>query len=225
MLSARPLPRLAAGCGEPSDTMRAARHSKDTMPIQFALTYDYLCPFACIANEVVVDALHDGVDWQVEFVPFSLAQTKVEEGEPAVWERAQGAAGTRGVLAHQWSLAVRDSAPTLWSSFHVAVYRARFQDAADLEDPEVLARVAGDVGLDPATITEAVAGGEPMAALAEMHTELEKRWSVFGVPTFIRGSEAVFVRFMERSREDVEKVVSMLDWVNVNEFKRTTIPR
>lgn len=193
--------------------------------MQFALTYDYLCPFACIANEVVVEALHDGVDWQVEFVPFSLAQTKVEEGEPAVWERAPGTEGTRGVLAHQWSLAVREVAPERWARFHVAVYQARFQNAADLEDPEVLASVARDIGIDPETIAGVVAGGEPMAALAETHTELVKRWSVFGVPTFIGGSEAVFVRFMERSREDVERVVSMLDWVNVNEFKRTTIPR
>ena len=39
---------------------------------QFAITFDYLCPFARIANEVVVDALSDGLDWDVEFLPFSL---------------------------------------------------------------------------------------------------------------------------------------------------------
>jgi hypothetical protein len=195
------------------------------MAAEFALTYDYLCPFACIANEVVVDALHDGADWLVEFVPFSLAQTKVEEGELPVWERPGGAEGTRGVLAHEWSLAVRDIEPDLWSSFHLALYQARFNDALDLEDTTVLSNVARSVGVDPDRISEAVTGGAPMAALAEMHTELVKRWSVFGVPTFIRGDEAVFVRFMERNREDVEKVVSMLDWVNVNEFKRTTIAR
>jgi hypothetical protein len=36
----------------------------------------------------------------------------------------------------------------------------------------------------------------------------------------------VFVRFMERHRrDDLERVVDMLGWANLNEFKRTRIPR
>ncbi len=49
---------------------------------------------------------------------------------------------------------------------------------------------------------------------------------MFGVPTFITDDEAVFVRFMERHKlEDLDAVIDMLGWSNVNEFKRTTVPR
>ena len=195
------------------------------MPIQFAITYDYLCPFACIANDVVAQALRDGADWNVEFRPFSLAQTKVEDGEPTAWDRPVGADGTRGIQAHLWSLAVRAADPDRWLGFHSALFSARFSDARDVGDPDVLAGVAVAAGLDPVAIRSEVDSGSPTMELAASHTELVKRWSVFGVPTFIAGDEAVFVRLMERSRRDVEQVIGMLDWVNLNEFKRTTIPR
>ena len=54
----------------------------------------------------------------------------------------------------------------------------------------------------------------------------EEDHDVFGVPTFISGSDAVFVRFMERhNRTDLYRVLDMLSWTNLNEFKRTTIDR
>ena len=77
----------------------------------FAVTYDYLCPFARIANETVVEALRDGADWELTFSAFSLAQSHVDEGQPDVWDRAVGADGTRGVMALQLSLAVREHFP------------------------------------------------------------------------------------------------------------------
>ena len=57
---------------------------------QFAVTWDYRCPFArnrprargrpgCAA----------GADWDVTFLPFSLGQVHVEEGEPDVWEQPE----------------------------------------------------------------------------------------------------------------------------------------
>ena len=33
----------------------------------FAITYDYLCPFARIANESLVEAMADGADHEVTF--------------------------------------------------------------------------------------------------------------------------------------------------------------
>ena len=54
----------------------------------------------------------------------------------------------------------------------------------------------------------------------------EEDHDVFGVPTFISGGDAVFVRFMERhNRTDLYRVLDMLSWTNLNEFKRTTIDR
>ncbi len=194
--------------------------------MQFALTFDYLCPFARIANEIVLAALDDGVEWEVEFRPFSLSQTKVAEGDIAAWERPTGSDGTRGVHALAWGIAVRDEFPEQFRRFHRALYDARFDEARNIDDEAVLRDVATGAGLDADEVAAVVAGGGPVDTLAREHTEAVKRWSVFGVPTFIRGDEAVFVRLMERHRRnDVARVLEMLDWTDLNEFKRTRIPR
>jgi len=56
---------------------------------------------------------------------------------------------------------------------------------------------------------------------------------VFGVPTFIVGDEAVFVRVMDRpggdaavARRTVERVLETIaGWPELNEFKHTSIAR
>jgi hypothetical protein len=192
----------------------------------FAITFDYLCPFARIANEAVVAALDEGAEWDVSFLPFSLAQSHVEEGTADVWDRLPGSEGTRGVVALQWGLAVRDAFPEAFPAFHIGLFAARHAEAADVDDPAVLRRVAAEAGLDPDAVAAEVAGGAPLKTLAEEHRDGVARWEVFGVPTFILGDEAVFVRLMERHRrDDVERVLDMLEWTSLNEFKRTKIPR
>jgi hypothetical protein len=54
---------------------------------RFGITFDYLCPFARNANEHVTAALRAGADWDVSFVPYSLAQGHVEDGDVDVWDR------------------------------------------------------------------------------------------------------------------------------------------
>ncbi len=192
----------------------------------FAITFDYLCPFARIVNETVVEALEEGAPWEVRFLPFSLAQAHVEEGGTAAWDRPSGTAGTRGVRALQWGVAVRDSFPEGFRRFHVALYSARHDEARDVDDPEVLAQAATAAGLDPAAVADAVASGTPREVLAREHTEAVDRWAVFGVPTLVAGDEAVFVRLMRRhDRSGLERVLDLLGWTDLNEFKRTRIPR
>jgi 2-hydroxychromene-2-carboxylate isomerase len=143
-----------------------------------------------------------------------------------VWDRDPAHALGSGVRALLWSLVVRDHMPDAFIAFHMGLFSARHDDAADLNDPEVLAATATDAGLDPEAIAAHVAMGTPSATLAREHTGLVEDFGVFGVPTFISGGEAVFVRFMERHRrEDLDRVVDMLGWSNLNEFKRTRIPR
>ncbi len=192
----------------------------------FIVTYDYLCPFARIANETIIEALRDGADWEVDFRPFSLSQSHVEEGQPDVWDRPAGAEGTRGVVALQWSLAVRENFPDRFNDFHVKVFNARHGEAADIDDEGVLRAVAASAGLGADAVAGIVADGTPLKLLAEEHNGLVANWDVFGVPTFIQGSEAVFVRLMERHVvSDVDRVLDMLEWTRLNEFKRTRIPR
>jgi hypothetical protein len=196
------------------------------MATPFAITFDYLCPFARNANEAVIEGLGRGSAWEVAFRPFSLAQTKVEEDEPAVWERAAGSDGTRGVLALQWGLAVRDNWSDRFHDYHLALFAARHEHGADIGDAAVLGAIADSVGLDSAAVGAEVESGVPLRTLQAEHGELVEKWAVFGVPTFIANGEAVFVRMMERHRPDeIVRILEMLDWVGLNEFKRTRVPR
>ncbi|MGH9032197.1 MAG: DsbA family oxidoreductase [Acidimicrobiia bacterium] len=195
------------------------------MPRTIAVTWDYRCPFARNAHEAVVTALRQGADLDVRFLPFSLDQAHVEEGEPPVWDRAPDERGT-GVLSLQWGIAVRDSFPERFLDFHVAAFAARFDDGRKIGKLEVVRDVAAAVDLDVDAVAEEVATGRPLKTLAAEHTEAVDNWAVFGVPTFIEGDEAVFIRFMERNRtDDLERALDLIEWARLNEFKRTRIPR
>lgn len=191
---------------------------------QFAVTFDYLCPFARNGHEAVVNALRDGADYDVSFVPFSLNQAHVEEGEPPVWERDPASWGS-GVTALLYGIAVRDAFPESFLDFHVAVFGLRHDQSRRL-DEEALGEAATAVGLDLAALKDEVWSGRPLKTLAAEHTEVVERYAVFGVPTFIAGDEATFIRFMERGNvEDLHRAVDLLDWSRLNEFKRTRAAR
>jgi hypothetical protein len=195
------------------------------VPRSFAVTWDYRCPFARNGHEAVVNALREGRDLDVRFLPFSLDQVHIEEGEPPVWERPPGEWGT-GVLALLYGIAVRDSFPERFLDFHVEAFAARHDHGLKLGHEDVLRDVCTKVGLDPDAVAAEAHSGRPLKTLAAEHTEAVDKWAVFGVPTFIDGDEAVFVRFMERGRvDDLDRALDLLEWTRLNEFKRTRIPR
>jgi predicted DsbA family dithiol-disulfide isomerase len=190
-----------------------------------AVTFDYRCPFAYNGNAAVIAALRGGSDIEFRFTPFSLDQVHVAEGEPATWERDPAEWGS-GVLALLYGVAVRDAFPGQFFDAHLALFAARHDHGKQLRDEAVLREAVASVGLDADAVAEEAHSGRPLKALATEHTEAVDRWSVFGVPTYVEGEEAVFVRFMERGRvDDLERVLDMLQWARLNEFKRTRIPR
>jgi 2-hydroxychromene-2-carboxylate isomerase len=196
---------------------------------RFAVTFDYLCPFARNAAEVVVQALEAGAPYQVDYRAFSLSQVHLEEGATPVW---QVQAPPSGVLALQWGLAVRDELPERFPAAHLALFAARHDQGRDLNDPEVLRAAVASAGLDPDEVEKLVASGGPAAALAADHTWAVEQHRGFGVPTFIAGQRAVFVRLMQRpadpetARTTLERVLALVvDWPDLNEFKATRIPR
>jgi hypothetical protein len=197
---------------------------------RFAITHDYLCPFARNAAEVVVRALEAGPPFEPDFRAFSLSQVHLEDGEPPVWD--PGAEPRSGVLALQWGLAVRDELPDRFPAVHLALFAARHDQGLDLNDPEVLAVAVAAAGVDPDEVEKLVAGGRPAAALAADHTWAVDTARVFGVPTFVSPHRAVFVRLMSRpatpqaANSTLERVLAMVeDWPDLNEFKATAIPR
>jgi hypothetical protein len=195
------------------------------MPRSVSITYDYLCPFARNANETVVEMIREDVAWDVTFIPFSLTENHDQDGTVRQWDLPVDRVGS-GVLALLWSIAVRDGFSNSFLAFHTELFSARHDNAADINDQTVLEAAAVAVGIDPWAIQSLVETGVPAKTLAAEHTGAVEEHGVFGVPTFIHGDEAVFVRFMDRHQSaDVERVLDMLSWRNLNEFKRTSIER
>lgn len=201
------------------------------MTLAFAVTWDYRCPFARNFHEHVLTALAAGADWDVHWVPFSLDQVHVEEGDPDAWDNP---AVCRSLLAGQVGIAVRDHWPKQFPGAHRALFDVRHEHAGDLRDERALrAALATVEGLDPDAVFAEVDAGWPLEAFRKEHEAAVADYNVFGVPTVIVGDHAVFVRVMNRPRGDadlarrtVERAVDLLTgWPDLNEFKHTSIPR
>lgn len=195
------------------------------MAREFAVSFDYRCPFARNAHESVIAGLEAGRDWKVTFTPFSLDQVHVEEGESAIWDRDPAEWGT-GVSALLWAIALRDQFPDQFLAWHGAAFAARHEEGAKIAKVEVLRGIATTAGIDPAAIEAEVETGRPIKTLAAEHTEAVKKHSMFGVPTFVMNGKAVFIRFMDRKNPvDIDRSLDLLEWTELNEFKHTSVPR
>jgi len=191
--------------------------------MQFGITFDYLCPFARNAAEAVLNGVEEGRDWQPRYVAFSLSQVHTADEDPDVWDKPNGKSG---VLALQWGLAARDYFPDVFPAVHRALFAARHDLGKDINSEQVVRDAVSSGGADADALSAIVASGAPLEALAVDHLEAAGEWDVFGVPTFLAGDDATFVRFMNRGDvDDLQRVLDMLGWSNLNEFKRTRIAR
>lgn len=196
----------------------------------FSVTWDYRCPFARNAHEHLAVALADGADWDVTFLPFSLGQVHVPEGGTPVWDDP---ARAKDLLAPGAGVVVRDQYPGRFLDAHVALFVARHDEGLDLRVPDVVARVLDTVGLPGESVVEEAGADHVVKELRRAHEEAVAKWEVFGVPTFVVGDRAVFVRLMSRpqgdailARRTIEGVLDLFDaQPDLNEFKHTTLSR
>jgi 2-hydroxychromene-2-carboxylate isomerase len=199
------------------------------MTLHFGITWDYRCPFARIVHKHIVDGLLDGADWTVDFVPFSLGQVHVEEGEAPIWERPQD---DTGILALQAAVVVRDTMPEQFPVVHRALFEARHAEGAQLRDEPVLRGLLEANGIDPDPVFAEVASGRPLEIIRDEHTRVATELDVWGVPTFMASGRAAFVRLMDLpvdgadARQSIERIVDMVTgWPSLNEFKHTSLDR
>jgi hypothetical protein len=196
---------------------------------RFAVTWDYRCPFARNAHEHLLSGLAAGADWDVTFVPFSLGQAHVAEGDTPVWDEPER---DSGLLALQVGVAVRDHWPAHFHAAHFALFAARHDQGKDLRDIDVITDVLEAVGLDAAEVLAEVKSGRALETIRDEHTAAAQDHAVWGVPTFIADGQSVFIRFMHRPGDDagiatstIERAVDLLSWADLNEFKHTSVPR
>lgn len=196
----------------------------------FAVTWDYRCPFARNAHEHLIEGLRAGADWNVRFLPFSLSQVHVADDEPDVWETPEA---DSGLLALQAGVVVRDRFPERFLDVHEALFALRHDQGRHLRDEAEVRSVLADRGVDADAVFAEIATGAPLATVRDEHTAAADDDDVWGVPTFVHGDQAVFVRLMERPRGDgqlatrtIERVLTLLrEFPELNEFKHTSLKR
>jgi hypothetical protein len=202
------------------------------MTLSFAVTWDYRCPFARNAHEHVLTGLAAGADWDVTYVAFSLGQVHVEEGQPTVWDKPEQ---DGGILALQAGVVVRDEFPEQFSVVHRALFAARHDKSLQLDDRAVIETVLSEHDVPADRVFARIDSRAALATVRDEHEQYAASHKVWGVPTFVAGDQAVFVRLMDRSPlgadaaasvRTIERAVDLVTgWTELNEFKHTSIPR
>jgi hypothetical protein len=201
------------------------------MTSTFAVTWDYRCPFARNAHEHLLTGLAAGADWEVTFLPFSLGQAHVEEGQPSVWEDP---GQDTGIVALQAGVVVRNEHPDRFPAVHRALFAARHDHGEKLDDPQVVRKVLRAHEIDDHAVFALIDAGDALELVKAEHEKYAESHTVWGVPTFLVGDQASFVRLMHRAPDGadpaesirtIDRVVELLAWPDLNEFKHTSIPR
>jgi hypothetical protein len=199
------------------------------MTRRFALTWDYRCPYGRIAHDHVVTGLRAGAEWDVTFLPFCLGQSHVEDGMPDVWDAPET---DSGILALQVGVAVRDQQPHAFLDLHHALYEFKHALGGNIRSRDDLGNVLKGCGIDPSAVFAEVDSGRPLSTIRDEHTRYAASHHVWGVPVFVVGNEAVFVRLLDRAEGDealaihtIERILDTIDWPILNEFKHTSVPR
>lgn len=199
------------------------------MTRHFAVTWDYRCPFARNAHEHLVTGLRAGAEWDVQFLAFSLSQAHVGEGDEPVWADP---ARDSGLLALRAGVVVRDRMPEKFLDLHEALFASRHDLGQRINETEVVRTALTGAGVDADAVFAEIEAGWPLDVVRDEHESWAASHEVWGVPTFISGDSAVFIRFMHRPLGDgavaqstINRVVDLLDWTDLNEFKHTSLKR
>lgn len=198
------------------------------MTTSFTVSWDYLCPFARNAHEHLLAGLEAGAEWDVTFQAFSLGEAHVEEGQPSIFGLEDG---RRWLYALAAGIVVRDHFPEAFRAFHGAMFAARHDQGRDIREESVVREVLTEQGLDADTVMSKF--DDAVATIRDEHSNSVAKHSMFGVPTFVVGDRAVFVRLMDRPGSDSKKGIESIEGVlriaeempALNEYKFTKIPR
>ena len=151
--------------------------------IRFEVFYDYTCPFVYRASMLLQNVGRSAnpllnVTWRY----FSLTQVNSKDDGWTVWD-APAAETVRGRLAFKAAEAARRQ--DRFDDFHMPLLEARHRDRLDVDQIEVVERVAVDCGLDIERFRKDLADPRILEHLERDHTQAVSVHGVFGTPTFV----------------------------------------
>jgi predicted DsbA family dithiol-disulfide isomerase len=183
------------------------------MPLKIMMFSDFVCPFCYIGFEVI-RRLKPEFDLELEWRGFQIHPEWPAEGLPVEKVRSptdmdarKAAWGRIAALAEAENLPIRS--PAMFTNsraallgceyarekgrpeeFEERVYRAYFVEGENIGDEKVLARCAGDAGLDAAEFATAIWSPRYDLRLKNSTLAANQR-QVSGVPTFFIGEFAM----------------------------------
>lgn len=177
--------------------------------IKLDVFFDYHCPFVYRAAGLLDAVRGSGRrDVEVRWRYFSLTQVNSKNEGWTVWG-APASENVRGRLAFQAAEAARRQGR--FDDLHMRLLQARHRDRLDIDDPEVVAQVAAQAGLEGDRFRRDVADPDILESLARDHREAVIELGVFGTPTLVfADGAAAYVRLSEEV-DDGDGAVELFD--------------
>jgi predicted DsbA family dithiol-disulfide isomerase len=162
--------------------------------MELQVFYDYLCPFVYRAS-VMLQNVAQSRDIKVTWRYFSLVQVNSKDEGWTVWD-ASPAERVKGRLAFKAAAAARRQGQ--FEVLHMPLLLARHRDRLDIDQVEVVERVAVDSGLDLERFRRDLADPDILGSLLLDHREAVTAHGVFGTPTIVfPDGAAAYVRLAE----------------------------
>jgi predicted DsbA family dithiol-disulfide isomerase len=179
------------------------------MALKIVMFSDYICPFCYVGFETM-RRLKPEFDFQLEWRGFQIHPDWPAEGMPAEKFREGGDAAARNatwqrITAMADAVGFEIKPPALITNSRAAlaatefaresghdevleerIYRAYFNDGENIGDANVVARLAGEVGLNASEVTDAIKSPKYEMRLKNNSLAANQR-GVSGVPTFFIG--------------------------------------
>ena len=178
------------------------------MTLKIRAYSDFICPFCFLAKAPLEEAIRDK-DVEIEWMPFELRPSPAPPIDP--WQDPSKLKGWESYItptAQKWGVDMK--LPRLsphpytglaFQGFHYAseqrkgneyitrVFQAFFQEGQDIGSPDVLAKLAADIGLDETDCKEALVTGRYEEAQKAALEHAYEEAGIAAVPTFIIGDE------------------------------------
>ncbi len=147
---------------------------------------------------------------QVEWHDFPLEQVNnIQGGDWKLWEQPDHYK-SRGLWAFRAARAARMQGKDAFARFHLALLRARHEQKREIADPQVLAAVADEAGLDMARFQRYLPDRSLLAKIGEDYTRGAQDHGVWGTPTLVfNGSQAAYLKL--RPAPPASEAVTLFD--------------